>query len=660
MAPTAAYGSPVPRQINTLQPSRQSTQPVPTGLHLALVGEFPTLDPNQVYTVSTINGLKSLGPKDYHLGLVGELTYSPAINEPLATNRPASVKLVNALSSTAASVTPDDADGTDSLKFTSVKFGPTGNRGSVVVSAATNKSATGGKKYAFTSGDGITETWDDIGYGNVLTANYSGTAATTMTLGYSSSSIRISYTKTGIAVGTYTPGAEMAFDGTITITPSVAPTSGAFTALVTGTDATGAAQTQTLTWPDGLGAGAQTTSGSYSSVSSIVFGDTAAETPTFSIAGYAFDLSAADCPKVSDAVTLIAAHPYFTATGGVNATTLGTDKLDDVSATTVKGADFSLTANVQAAIDKLAASAVYVVTRPSGGGKKTPANGTYQPAGGSTGSVSASTYENRLALLLNKKVDVLWVDSEDSAIHAKILAHLNTCLTAGGKARLGYCASAASASLSTVTTGIDALNAYAVGSYLCQNITRADQNGAAVELSPKYLALVEAALQCALPIGEPLTHKRLTCTSYTQAATIDVDNNQAALLDLGLTFVAVVDGVIQFVRPLTTYRIGDNTFLDEPGSVCSYFASINDIHDEFVRLRAIGAANTRLTANDCVSVTLARLNAQVKAGTIKAFDPNSVVATANGADWYVVSYDVQPVSGINFLETRPALVIVPA
>ncbi len=44
MAPTAAYGSPVPRQINTIQPSRQSTQPVPTGLHLALVGEFPTLN----------------------------------------------------------------------------------------------------------------------------------------------------------------------------------------------------------------------------------------------------------------------------------------------------------------------------------------------------------------------------------------------------------------------------------------------------------------------------------------------------------------------------------------------------------------------------------------------------------------------------------------
>lgn len=657
---TEAYGSGVPRQINKLQPARQTSQPVPTGLHLALVGEFPTLDPARVYSVSTPTGLRALGPKDYHLGLVGELVFSPAINEPLATSKPASVKLVNALSSTAAAVTSVDADAANSLVFTSVKFGPVGNRSSATVSAATNKSATGGKKYVFASGDGVSETWDDVGYGNVLTVNYSGTAATTMTLAYASDSVRVSYTKTSIAVGTYTPGAEMKFDGTITITPSAAPTGGAYTALVTGTAQDGSAQSQTLTWPDSGGSAAQTTSGSYATVSSIVFGNTAGGSPTFTIAGYAYDLSVADCPKVSDVVELIGGHAYFTATGGVNATTLGTDKLDDFAAFTCKGADCSLTANVQAAIDKLAASAVYVVTRATGAGGKAPAVGTYIPTGGSTGSVSASTYETRLGLLLNKKVDILWADSADSAVHAKVLDHLNTCLSAGGKARLAHLGTASSSSLSTVTDAIDDLNSYAVGSFWCQDITRADQTGAAVTLEPKYLALVAAAVQCAMAIGEPMTHKRLTCTSYTQAATIDVDNNQNVLISLGLSFVAVVDGTIQFVRPLTTYRVGDNSYLDEPGSVLSYFASINDIHDEFARVRAIGSANTRLTAKDAESICLSRLNKQKLAKTIKNFAPDSVLATPVGSDWYRIAFDVQPVSGINFLETQPALVTVQA
>mgnify|MGYP003474793342 CR=1 FL=1 len=231
---TTAYGNPEPRQINTPQVSSASQRSPDTGKRLALVGSFPYLDPSVVYTVTSSAALKSLNPADSTLKLLERLIYNCAPNEQQARNKPAEVHLVNALNSTAAVATLYDAQPQACLDFASKLFGSIGNRLTITVADGTAQ----GKKYTI-AGPGLpSEVYDNVGGANILTVNYTGSVATTMVMAYDQSTgLRISYTKTAIAVGTFT-STEMAYDGTITVTPSLAPVGGAFTATITGTSKT--------------------------------------------------------------------------------------------------------------------------------------------------------------------------------------------------------------------------------------------------------------------------------------------------------------------------------------------------------------------------------------------------------------------------------------
>lgn len=650
---TTAYGNPVPRQLNTPQASSASQRTPDTGKRLALVGSFSYLDPSRVYTVSSSAALKALNPADSTLRLLERLIYNCAPNEPQARNKPAEVHLVNALNSTAAVATLYDAQPQACLDFESNLFGAIGNRLTITVADGTAQ----GKKYTVAGPNLPTEVYDNVGGSNIITVNYTGTEATTMVMAYDQSTgLRISYTKTAIAVGTYTP-VQMAFDGTITVTPSLAPVGGAFTVTINGiSKTTGLVTSDILTWPDG-GGGAAQVSDPFSSVSSIVFATTVGA-PTFSIAGYAFDLTpGADYPYASsfaDRINQFTTQLFTATIGSTSAAGLNSALLDTFTSATIKSAAKSLTANVNAAVVAMAGSFLVTVTRATGA-DGAPANGTTLMGGGTNGTESTQGYTDALALLASEDVTHLWMDTDSATYQSEGLEHVVTMEGTGGKARQLWVGATANETLTQLRARVLAFNAKQVTLWY-QEFNRTSPTGVATWYAPKYLALQEAALACAMAPGEPLTYKRSNVLDYRSAATTNADTLQATLMQEGLCFVSFVQGLGNInIRPVTTYGVGDSVFFTEPGIVESYYMSTNDVHTAVTAARALGASNVRFSGADYASIVTRRLNLQL-AGTsrlIVAWDASSLVIEVVNGDWYRATYDVQPIQGVNFIETLP-------
>lgn len=661
---TSVYGDPRPRQINSPQTSQTTTKAPDTGKHLALVGSFPFLDPSEVASVSNASALLRLNPASTLLRLLERLIYNCAPNEPQAKQKPASVKLVNALSSTQAIGTLFDSTPSAALSMASRLWGGLGNRITVTVAAGTAQ----GKKYTI-SGPGLsTEIYDNVGEtagtGYVLRVNYTGTEATTMAMAYDQTTgLRISYTKTAIAVGTYVPS-EMAFDGIIAITPSTAAGVGVtFTATVTGTIAGVVGATSVLTWTNEAGTAKDTSD--FSAVTSIVFAVTAGA-PTFSIAGYAFDMAPGDeyptAQSFNDRINLFSTPGLFTSTiGSVTAAGLDSALLDSFTSATIKSAAKDLTANVDAAVNRLAGSALVAFTRASGA-DGAPANGTTLLAGGADGSESSQGYTDALELLEVQDVTHLWMDTDSTTYQALGLAHVVTMEGRGGLARQLWVGAAANETLAQLRARRLAFNSKAVNLWF-QEFNRTSAVGVATWYAPKYLALEEAALRCALPPGEPSTYKRPNALDFRSASTINADQDGATLIQEGLCYVRTVVGLgIVNERPVTTYGVGDSVFYDEPGCVESFYMSTNDVHAAVRAARALGAANTRFTDQDYGAIVLRRLNLQLSGTSrlIKNFDPTSLTITTINGDWYRANYDVQPIQGVNFIETLPTATFVTA
>lgn len=660
---TSVYGDPRPRQINSPQTS-QTTQKAPdTGKHLALVGSFPFLDPDEVASVSNASSLLRLNPASTVLRLLERLIYNCAPNEPQAKTKPATVKLVNALSSTQAIGTLYDSVPAAALELASRLWGGIGNRITVVVAAGTSQ----GKKYTI-AGPGLsTEVYDNVGGDNVISVNYTGTEATTMVMAYDQTTgLRISYTKTAIAVGTYTP-IEMAFDGIITITPSGAPVGAVYTATVTGTNKTTGAvgATSVLTWPDGGGAAAQDTDIPFSAVTSILFAATAGA-PTFSIAGYAFDLTPGEsyptAKSFADRINLFPAPADFAATIA-SVTAAGTDSalLDSFTSATIKSAEKSLTANVDQAVKRMAGSALLEVTRATGA-DGAPASGTTLLSGGADGSETSQGYTDALALLETETVTHLWMDTDSTTYQALGFTHCVTMEGRGGLARQLWLGATANESLTTLRARRLNLN-NKMPTLWFEEFQRTSPTGVATWYAPKYLALQGAALMCSMAPGEPLTYKRMNVLDFRCATTINPDQDGATLIQEGLCYVRTIAGYgIIAERPVTTYGVGDNVFYDEPGSVESFYMSTNDVHDAVRAARALGAANTRFTDKDYGSIVARRLNLQLSGTSrlIKNWDATSLTVTTVNGDWYRANYDVQPIQGVNFIETLPTATFVPA
>lgn len=659
---TNVDGDARPRQIVRIQPSPASNLALDTSKVLALVGPFPYLEPAVPTTVTTSAALKRLDPLDYELQLIERLIYDAAPADQDVSNNPAAVVLVNAQPSTQASVTLVDSNGDASLVVSSRLWGAVGNRFTALVGDGTVR----GKKYTFTAPSPLQSVVvDNVGGNDIIVLRYTGSQATTMAAAFDTTNgLRISYTKTAIALGTLSI-TDIAFDGRITFTPSVGAGVGeSYTCTVTGVNkATNAADTETVTFTNADGTTPEATVKYWSSVTSIVFAATAG-TPTFTIAGYSFDLPpvatglSAGYPTAASLATRVNGYTGYTATtSSVTAASTLTTLMDETASATIKAANVGLRADILAATTALAGISLVEVTRADNAALPPDNLTSARFLGGAIdGTETTDSWTAAFAALEDITATALhiWADTESAAYQALGLEHCNNQVKVGGHQRSMHVGATADESLTDLSTRRLAFNSAWVDLWF-QEFQRTDQTGTEVWLAPKYLALVAAAMLCRMAPGTPLTYKRPKMTAVRCNANIIPAQDGNELINSGLCYALKrSDGTFIFERPVTTYGEADNVFYTEPGCVESFMMSNNALNFFIASRRAIGSANTKFSKLRFKSLVIQGLNKQVQSASqlIFAWGPDSLVITVDGG-YYIANYDVEPIRGVNFIEFRP-------
>ena len=340
----------------------------------------------------------------------------------------------------------------DQIVLESKAFGFTGNRTYVTIENGTTSSDF--RKFTIER-DGVVEVFDDLGTGDLFTVTYTGTEATTMTaemsdtvkIGSESSSgaFKIKYTKTTLGAGTFIP-TEMAFDGTITITPTGAPSS-AIQVTVSGTDkSTGAAASETLTFNGS--AASQTTTTVFSSVSQIVVNDTSGSGETFTIAGTAIDIATnayATAQDIVNRINTFSAQKFEATALSPQVSNIQSSDMDLVAAATIKSATVGFTADCSAIVTALAGSTLVTpnfadqyerasFTKPAAGNRQIPDTQAQQPlAGGTVGSATATEWTTALESMQTQDLQTIVPLSNDDAYHKLVRSH---CEFMAGKANV--------------------------------------------------------------------------------------------------------------------------------------------------------------------------------------------------------------------------------
>ena len=666
---TTYNGSAVPGQFNEPQDAGQTTIPVQTAKRLALVGEFPWLEPATIAEVSSESAMVQQSPSNDTLGLIARIVFDCAKNDAKVTRQPGAVLMVNALASTQASKVLQRS-ATNVVTAAAREYGAVGNRVKIVVSDGTLT----GKKYVITAPGWPTETRDNVGFGNVATFNYTGSNASTMAMAFDTTNgLRISYTETGIALGTLA-ARDYPCDGTISVTPSVGAGSGqTYTVTITGTSKVdGTVGTAVLNWTnaDGTdthttGAGSSTGIAQFSSVTSVLFAASSG-TPTFSMAGYAFDLPpaasgySAGYPRAKSLIDRVASFANFTAvSASPAAASIPTNLMDAFSSATIKAAAKSLTADLYA-LTSTVTSAIVTFTRVSGA-TGAPTNATYILAGGADGSGNSTTWQAALDALDDETVNVLWMDTDDASLQDLGAVKMTDRLEAGGKACQMHVGAAGGEALAALDARILALDRYTTNLWF-QRLNRLDQFGVLrADLAPKYMALTWAAIQSQTAPGTPLTRIKPQVLDYSQASDVNPANNANTLIQHHLCFVGRVNRQIVGVRPVTAYGAGDNRFYDEPGSVESFLMCCNDVQNGIAAVEAVGAADVIFTRASYRQLVQTRLNLQTQPSSrlINRWDPTSLRIDDEG-DTLVAYANVQPIGARNFIVTRFTAVAVAA
>lgn len=652
-------GNPVPRVTVQVLDVGTASSSINSGKRLALVSPaFTFLEPATVTTVGNTAQMSALSPTDYTLGLYAKLI---ADCSPDKRRDPVEIHLVNPRGDTSrAARTFDDSLGDDALTLSARLWGAIGNRITVAIAAGTNQ----GQKYTIAGPGYATEVFDDVGGSPIATINYPNTGqATAVTMTFDQTNgLRITQTKSAIALGTYSPNSTMSFDGTVTVTPSGAPGGGqTFTAAFTGLDADGDAATETLTFDSGGGGAAQTTTTVWSAVTSVVFAATAG-TPTFTISGYAFDLDTTSYPTATSLIERIDQSGGYTAVAG-SASTASTDvdQLDDFASASIFNAAKNLTANLNAAYVALQASAIVEPSLPTGAGLA-PANvSTINLLGGTSGTADSTSWTDALTALKDVQCTWLWLDSDSATIHDLGLDHIIETDALPGKARQMYVAAIANETFSQLSTRRIALASRSV-CLSFQAGSRLDQNGSTITLTTPQVALMYAALECSVEVGCPLIQKRLRLITATQNSGIDVQNAQATLINAGLNFVALAAGsqwVI--IAPIATYG-GNNVFFYEPSAVESLNVCVNDLAIYIAAEWAKDTRNTILTAALVKTWMTTRLNTMSNAPAIdkiiRRWNPASLTVQDTGTA-LIPTVEVEPILPVKFIKVRASAQFAP-
>jgi hypothetical protein len=602
----------------------------PGGKSVALVGDFPFLEQAAPVMAMSPSSLLAVEPGSELLKELVDIIYSPS-NDQAVRGAPSRVYLVGAGVTTQATRTLLDAGGAGSLVVNAKRWGYAGNRIKVTVAANTGDAT----KWDYTlERDAKVERFTKIGSGLVLSVTYDETEATTMALTYApSTGLRISYTKTTIALGTYTPS-KMAFDGTIKITPSGAPAADKqFTAVISGINrATGSPETETLTWLAG-DAVFKTSTKSWNAVTTIVFAETGAAAPTFTIEGRAFDLQLAQYPTAKDAADHINHYSGkgFDATiVSAKAAVIGLDELDETAGGSIKAATISLKADLWAIETALGASSLVEVERAANATKPPVALVASYLSGGSAAAPDADDYETALASLENLPIHLLWLDSQDSTVHAKALAH---CVdVAGSSERQAWLGTEPDETRDQIRARLNGLNSQ-YAKLVAQEVELVDYRGRRSWVEPNRLALMLCGMQAGVNVGTSLTWKRPRVIGVRQGADWTPASEVEEMLEMRAVILTEDEVGWRVEDDLTTWQEDDNPALSDGATVEGCLTHVRETREA---MRVL-VADEDTDAAAALTLLKKVLRQQVADGRIVSFDDRSATIRDEGevlvGDW---------------------------
>ena len=630
---------------------------------LAVVADLPFLEDAVPASYSSQAALKRVDPSNDVLQRIAHLVYGAGGRDG-RVKVPSRVVLCNAQPVTQAQKILVDAASLQSLTLKSVLWGPLGNSVHVNVQAGTIATT---RKLTVTR-TGI-PTWieDNVTSGAVLTFNYTGASASAMSMAFDpvTTGLRISYTDAAIALGSFAT-ADYPFDGTITVVPSAAPVASIYTALVSGTNkATGLADSETLTWPDGGGAGSKVTVKTWSAVSSILFSETGAVVPTFTINGRSFDLPVADYTTADAFVVRVAAFANFTATAdSAEAAAIPSTELDAFVSASILAAAKSVRAETRACMAAFNRSGIVVATRADPGtappelSSVLAVNSSYL-AGGTSTSTGDSDVTAALVALEAEDVNIVAMPGYTAATrHTALNLHCATMAGSGQNERNGHVGTASSRSLATLKADVTALNSRHLNLWY-QHFDVHDHKGVLRQLDPSWLALIAAATQGGTPACTPLTRKLPNVVAVYNATDFVTDQQASDIIKAGLSAVTTHRrNGLQFERSVTTYKTDDNPIYSEMSANESLNLSIRDLRNALDII--VGEPGFVSTAPRLQSLANARLRRQANQNDLALIKSFASVTVEDLGAAFRVTYSMAAVEPVNFLIINPRVVREPA
>lgn len=364
-----------------------------------------------------------------------------------------------------------------------------------------------------------------------------------------------------------------------------------------------------------------------------------ASAPTFSLSGYAFNLTIAQyatAKAAADRINHFATQGFEATVVSAKASKIALDELDENSGGSIKGASLSLKADLWAIEDALGASSLVEVERATGATMPPVAMAATYLAGGSSTTPDATGYEAALASIENVPVQLIWVDSQDASVHDKVLTH---CADMDGRSeRSAWLGAEPDETRAQLRTRVNALNSHYL-KLVFQEPKLVDWRGNVSWVEPNRLALMLCGMQAGVNVASSLTWKRPRVTDIRQGSdiTLATDEDIDELLGMGLCFLTQDEIGWKVEDDITTWVEDDNPARADGATVEGVLTHVREVREGVLDL----VADEDTDVYSARTLTKAVLRDQVTQKRIVSFDESSLQARDEG-EVIVLDWDFTP------------------
>lgn len=653
---------------------------------LAIVGEFPFLEPGVPYLSTTQNAFNTLSPSSITLKRLSNMIFDASTDSAIQ-NSPAAVYLVSSKTSTQAFGYLQDYTPTNSIKLSAKQWGTEGNRTyfSIVENATLggwNYTARNGNyvennirikaepalmvlEYATPGSHAIPTGFGTVGggtAGGVTLENTAGTVSVKYEVSFDENFVYV-----GAAAGN-SWSSQAPVDGILTFTASAPATitTGPMTITITGVSkTTGAVVADVLTW-------SKTDIEAETPISSVVEftgpvtvrcavagGDTFSGEVTISGSVFPDFNAASGYTTVASVITHIANYSSVGFTVSTSSTRSASARLVDLDDLAPDALPAALTADLWKIVHTINSKSILVTAERVG---DNPPYITTTPyafflAGGTESVATAQTWTNALEELQWYDIDVIaplydptGTDPSEDVVLPLFVDHLNIMWADGANERIAWFPAGTDEDLDELTARTNQFGDHRI-SMPVDSVSMVQYNNQVEDLDAYWTAVLMAAMDASTNGLISLTWRSPRITDYTRNDELFSAENIEEMIQRGLLFFIDPPGTNpQVQRDITTYTASTDPRLTERVAVRSLMLSIKFMRNALKRYIATPDGSIATLA-DIRGGVVQELDRQRANRVFGSYDP-SKVSIVQYADRYEAEYEITPLYPINFIVLR--------